>query len=57
MKKVCEKGVFEFLWCSVFDDGVEFGGEISVKQVFDCLVGVWVYWGWKGGYFLFEGDV
>ena len=56
MKKVREKGVPEFLWRSVPDDGAEFGGETSAKQVFDRLAGAWAYWGWKGGYFSSEGD-
>ncbi|MEX0281512.1 MAG: vitamin B12-dependent ribonucleotide reductase [Arenibacterium sp.] len=56
LKKVEEKGVPEFLWRSVPDDGAEMGGEISSKQVFDRLAGAWAYWGWKGGYFTNEED-
>ena len=55
-KKVREKGVPEFLWRSVPEDGAEFGGETSAKQVFDRLAGAWAYWGWKGGYFTSEAD-
>lgn len=56
LKKVREKGVPEFLWRSVADDGAEMGGETSSKQVFDRLAGAWAYWGWKGGYFSTEED-
>ncbi|TMV08696.1 vitamin B12-dependent ribonucleotide reductase [Ruegeria sediminis] len=56
LKKVKEKGVPEFLWRSVPEDGAEFGGETSSKQVFDRLAGAWAYWGWKGGYFSTEED-
>ncbi len=56
MKKVKEKGVPEFLWRSVPDEGAEFIGETSSKQVFDRLAGAWAYWGWKGGYFSTEED-
>jgi ribonucleoside-diphosphate reductase alpha chain len=55
-KRVKEKGVPEFLWRSVPDDGAEMGGETSSKQVFDRLAGAWAYWGWKGGYFSTEAD-
>ncbi|MEB3270016.1 MAG: hypothetical protein VKJ09_15855, partial [Leptolyngbya sp.] len=56
LKKVREKGVPEFLWRGVPDEGAEFGGETSAKQVFDRLAGAWTYWGWKGGYFSTEAD-
>ncbi|NDW44107.1 vitamin B12-dependent ribonucleotide reductase [Ruegeria sp. PrR005] len=56
LKKVREKGVPEFLWRSVADDGAQMGGETSSKQVFDRLAGAWAYWGWKGGYFSTEED-
>lgn len=57
LKKLREKGVPEFLWRSApAGDDVEFGGEISSKQVFDRLAGAWCYWGWKGGYFSTEED-
>ncbi|AXI46173.1 ribonucleoside-diphosphate reductase, adenosylcobalamin-dependent [Sulfitobacter sp. SK012] len=56
LKKVKEKGVPEFLWRSVPDDGAVMGGETSSKQVFDRLAGAWAYWGWKGGYFTTEAD-
>ncbi|MGR3837949.1 MAG: vitamin B12-dependent ribonucleotide reductase [Cognatishimia sp.] len=56
LKKVKEKGVPEFLWRSVPDEGAEMGGETSSKQVFDRLAGAWAYWGWKGGYFTNEED-
>ncbi|UWR54600.1 vitamin B12-dependent ribonucleotide reductase [Phaeobacter inhibens] len=57
LKKLREKGVPEFLWRSApACDDVEFGGEISSKQVFDRLAGAWCYWGWKGGYFSTEED-
>jgi len=56
LKKVKEKGVPEFLWRSVPDEGAEMNGETSAKQVFDRLAGAWAYWGWKGGYFTTEND-
>ena len=56
LKKVKEKGVPEFLWRSVPEEGAEMGGESSSKQVFDRLAGAWTYWGWKGGYFTTEED-
>ncbi|MGR3759526.1 vitamin B12-dependent ribonucleotide reductase [Roseobacteraceae bacterium NS-SX3] len=56
LKKVREKGVPEFLWRSVPEEGAELGGETSSKQVFDRLAGAWAYWGWKGGYFSTEED-
>ncbi|PJE26862.1 ribonucleoside-diphosphate reductase class II [Pseudooceanicola antarcticus] len=56
LKRVREKGVPEFLWRSVADEGAEIGGETSSKQVFDRLAGAWTYWGWKGGYFTTEED-
>ncbi|MCB4454090.1 vitamin B12-dependent ribonucleotide reductase [Leisingera sp. McT4-56] len=56
LKKVREKGVPEFLWRSVPEEGAELGGETSSKQVFDRLAGAWAYWGWKGGYFSSEED-
>jgi len=56
LKKVKEKGVPEFLWRSIADEGAEMGGETSSKQVFDRLAGAWAYWGWKGGYFSTEED-
>ncbi|MFY0595982.1 MAG: vitamin B12-dependent ribonucleotide reductase [Cognatishimia sp.] len=56
LKKVKEKGVPEFLWRSVPDEGAEMSGETSAKQVFDRLAGAWAYWGWKGGYFTTEND-
>jgi len=64
LKKVKEKGVPEFLWRSVADEGAladlpedqHYGGEVSAKQVFDRLAGAWAYWGWKGGYFTTEAD-
>ena len=64
LKKVKEKGVPEFLWRSVPDQGAlaklpedeRFGGEISARHVFDRLAGTWTYWGWKGGYFSSEAD-
>ncbi|MCV2889926.1 vitamin B12-dependent ribonucleotide reductase [Ruegeria aquimaris] len=56
LKKVREKGVPEFLWRSVADEGAVMGGETSSKQVFDRLAGAWAYWGWKGGYFSTEED-
>ncbi|MDW4497552.1 vitamin B12-dependent ribonucleotide reductase [Sulfitobacter sp. D35] len=55
-RKVKEKGVPEFLWRSVAEEGAEMGGETSSKQVFDRLAGAWTYWGWKGGYFSTEED-
>jgi ribonucleoside-diphosphate reductase alpha chain len=64
LKRVKEKGVPEFLWRSVPDEGAlaslpeseRFVGETSAKQVFDRLAGAWAYWGWKGGYFTTETD-
>ncbi|MBY6065694.1 vitamin B12-dependent ribonucleotide reductase [Leisingera aquaemixtae] len=56
LKKVREKGVPEFLWRSVPEEGAELRGETSSKQVFDRLAGAWAYWGWKGGYFSSEED-
>ncbi|WP_372884325.1 vitamin B12-dependent ribonucleotide reductase [Shimia sp.] len=56
LRRVKEKGVPEFLWRSVPEDGAETGGETSAKQVFDRLAGAWTYWGWKGGYFTTEED-
>ncbi|MBJ3761966.1 vitamin B12-dependent ribonucleotide reductase [Maribius pontilimi] len=56
LKRVKEKGVPEFLWRSVPEEGAVMGGETSSKQVFDRLAGAWAYWGWKGGYFTTEAD-
>ena len=64
MKRVREKGVPEFLWRSVPDEGAldalpeaqRYVGETSARQVFDRLAGAWAYWGWKGGYFTSEAD-
>ncbi len=56
LKPVKEKGVPEFLWRHVPDEGAEMGGETSAKQVFDRLAGAWAYWGWKGNYFTTEAD-
>ncbi|HRO13697.1 MAG TPA: vitamin B12-dependent ribonucleotide reductase [Paracoccus sp. (in: a-proteobacteria)] len=64
LKRVREKGVPEFLWRSVPDEGAlaalpegeRFMGETSARQVFDRLAGAWAYWGWKGGYFTGESD-
>ncbi|RVT81810.1 vitamin B12-dependent ribonucleotide reductase [Rhodobacteraceae bacterium CCMM004] len=56
LRRVKEKGVPEFLWRSVPDEGAEMEGETSARQVFDRLAGAWAYWGWKGGYFSTEED-
>ncbi|WOI55241.1 vitamin B12-dependent ribonucleotide reductase [Palleronia sp. LCG004] len=56
LRRVKEKGVPEFLWRSVAEEGAVMGGETSSKQVFDRLAGAWAYWGWKGGYFTTEAD-
>ncbi len=64
LKKVRERGVPEFLWRSVADEGAlaelpeeeRLVGETSARQVFDRLAGAWAYWGWKGGYFSSEED-
>lgn len=56
-RKVEEADVPEFLWRSAaLSDDTPLGGETSAKQVFDRLAGAWAYWGWKGGYFVTEGD-
>ncbi|WP_040610835.1 vitamin B12-dependent ribonucleotide reductase [Oceaniovalibus guishaninsula] len=56
LRRVKEKGVPEFLWRSVADEGATLGGETSARQVFDRMAGAWTYWGWKGGYFTAEED-
>ena len=64
LKPVREKGVPDFLWRSVPDEEAlaalpkaeRFVGESSARQVFDRMVGAWIYWGWKGGYFTSEPD-
>ncbi|HEB80182.1 MAG TPA: vitamin B12-dependent ribonucleotide reductase, partial [Rhodospirillales bacterium] len=64
LKKVEENDVPSWLWRSVADQKAlkrlpknkRSGGETSVKQVFDRMVGTWTYWGWKGGFFDSEAD-
>ncbi len=64
LRKVEESDVPEWLWRGEPDDAAladlpkseRFGGETSIKQVLNRLVGTWTYWGWKGGYFDTEED-
>jgi len=64
LKAVEENDVPSWLWRKISnEDGLtempedeRYGGETSVKQVFDRLAGTWTYWGWKGGYFDAEAD-
>ena len=57
--RVKEEGVPEFLWRSVPDTAALMSlptaerttHERSYKQVIQRMVGMWTYWGFKGGYF------
>lgn len=63
-KKVPEKGVPKWLQRSVPDTAKmkeipieeRYGVETDSRQVFNRLVGTWVYWGWKHNYFDSEED-
>jgi ribonucleoside-diphosphate reductase alpha chain len=64
LKKVEENAIPSWLWRSVPDEAAlaelpedeRYGGEHDAREVFDRLVGTWVYWGWKAGYFSSEED-
>ena len=62
--RVREEGVPEFLWASVPDTAAlqalpeeeRTTHEMSARQVFLRLAGMWTYWGFTFGYFDTEGD-
>lgn len=54
--RVFEAGIPEQFQRSVPAPGATLGGEISVWQVVDRIVGCWTYWGLKLGYFTSERD-
>ena len=64
LSRIAEKDVPKFLWRGAADETAlealpseaRYGGETSVKQIFDRLAGTWAYWAWKGGMFDAESD-
>jgi ribonucleoside-diphosphate reductase alpha chain len=64
LKKVEEKGIPSWLQRRVADvEALEklpkdkrYGGEQSVRQVFERIAGAWTYWGFKNNYFDKEED-
>ncbi|MDP2193820.1 MAG: vitamin B12-dependent ribonucleotide reductase, partial [Alphaproteobacteria bacterium] len=53
---VQEEGIPAWLCRRVPKKGTTFGGETSVKQLFDRMAGAWTYWAFKAGYFDTEDD-